>query len=322
MLTDLRARYVTAEKDLPDRRLRLGLAEQTVARVLTRIDHASEQDPARLVLSDGSHRTTSRSDGAAIGRRSGPRCGRSWKSTRRSRRCRWPKRESRTVTGVRRSDDRRLDRGHRDRSSGDDATRSRAADRIRRERADELDDRLIELRPWTGDRNSSARHRYRRKTNFSVGHRSKRTLLSKSLRGKASRIASPPRQDASMQESRRLVPPWLASSATRKPAKRGPPAKPPGPFTRRSWMQRRPLAFETAMRKLDLITEQRFSHTARIAELNSALLEQSRGTGGSGADADASCRRACGRRAAMAEEIEKALRAIGHGLEITSVSPD
>ena len=28
------------------------------------------------------------------------------------------------------------------------------------------------------------------------------------------------------------------------------------------------------MRKLDLITEQRFSHTARVAELNSALLEQ------------------------------------------------
>src|SRR5207237_5778312 len=50
LLTDLRARYVTAEKDLPDRRLRLGLAEQTVARALTRIDHASEQDPARLVL--------------------------------------------------------------------------------------------------------------------------------------------------------------------------------------------------------------------------------------------------------------------------------
>ena len=50
LLTDLRARYVTAEKDLPDRRLRLGLAEQAVARVLTRIDHASEEDPARLVL--------------------------------------------------------------------------------------------------------------------------------------------------------------------------------------------------------------------------------------------------------------------------------
>jgi hypothetical protein len=34
------------------------------------------------------------------------------------------------------------------------------------------------------------------------------------------------------------------------------------------------VAFETAMRKLDLITEQRFSHAARVAELNSALLEQ------------------------------------------------
>src|SRR6267142_2426690 len=39
LLTDLRARHVTAEKDLPDRRLRLGLAEHTVVRVLTRIDY-------------------------------------------------------------------------------------------------------------------------------------------------------------------------------------------------------------------------------------------------------------------------------------------
>src|SRR5258708_6293809 len=31
LLADLRARYITAEKDLPDRRLRLGFAEQTVA---------------------------------------------------------------------------------------------------------------------------------------------------------------------------------------------------------------------------------------------------------------------------------------------------
>src|SRR5205807_1675299 len=36
----------------------------------------------------------------------------------------------------------------------DDATRSRAADRLCRERAGEFNDRLIELRPWTGDRNT------------------------------------------------------------------------------------------------------------------------------------------------------------------------
>ena len=53
LLADLRARYITAEKDLPDRRLRLALAEQTVARILSRIDHGSEPDPARLVLSAG-----------------------------------------------------------------------------------------------------------------------------------------------------------------------------------------------------------------------------------------------------------------------------
>ena len=39
-------------------------------------------------------------------------------------------------------------------------------------------------------------------------------------------------------------------------------------------MQKTAVAFEAAMRRLDLITEQRFSHTARVAELNSALLER------------------------------------------------
>jgi uncharacterized protein YhaN len=69
------------------------------------------------------------------------------------------------------------------------------------------------------------------------------------------------------------------------------------------------------MRKLDLITEQRFSHTARVAELNSALLEQAEVRAAlqqTGRQLEDSLRK----RAAMAEEIEKALRAIGHGLEI------
>ena len=69
------------------------------------------------------------------------------------------------------------------------------------------------------------------------------------------------------------------------------------------------------MRKLDLITEQRFSHTARVAELNSALLEQAEVRAAlqqTGRQLQDSLRK----RAAMAEEIEKALRAIGHGLEI------
>ena len=39
-------------------------------------------------------------------------------------------------------------------------------------------------------------------------------------------------------------------------------------------MQKTAVAFETAMRNLDLITEQRFSHIAGVAELNSALMER------------------------------------------------
>jgi hypothetical protein len=50
LLADLRARYVTAEKDLPDRRVRLGLAEQAVARTLSRIDRSFEEKPERFNL--------------------------------------------------------------------------------------------------------------------------------------------------------------------------------------------------------------------------------------------------------------------------------
>ncbi|MGM4916231.1 AAA family ATPase [Tardiphaga sp. 813_E8_N1_3] len=50
VLADLRARYVTAEKDLPDRRLRMGLAEQAVATILMRVSRSTEEEPRNLVL--------------------------------------------------------------------------------------------------------------------------------------------------------------------------------------------------------------------------------------------------------------------------------
>jgi uncharacterized protein YhaN len=49
-LAELRARFVTAEKDLPDRRLQLRDAELAVSGILGRLGRANEPDPARLVL--------------------------------------------------------------------------------------------------------------------------------------------------------------------------------------------------------------------------------------------------------------------------------
>lgn len=50
LLTDLRARYITAEKDLPSRRLQLGIANQAIVRILQLINQSAEIDPERLIL--------------------------------------------------------------------------------------------------------------------------------------------------------------------------------------------------------------------------------------------------------------------------------
>jgi hypothetical protein len=50
-LSDLRARYVTAEKDLPERRLQLGAAELSITGILARLEREGETDLSRFVLS-------------------------------------------------------------------------------------------------------------------------------------------------------------------------------------------------------------------------------------------------------------------------------
>lgn len=49
-LADLRARHVTAEKDIPERRLQLREAEFAISKILGRIERTGETDPHRLVL--------------------------------------------------------------------------------------------------------------------------------------------------------------------------------------------------------------------------------------------------------------------------------
>jgi len=49
-LADLRARHVTAEKDIPERRLQLREAELVISGILSRIERKGEPDPARLTL--------------------------------------------------------------------------------------------------------------------------------------------------------------------------------------------------------------------------------------------------------------------------------
>jgi uncharacterized protein YhaN len=49
-LADLRARHVTAEKDIPERRMQMREAEHAVARLLARMDREGEGEPHRLIL--------------------------------------------------------------------------------------------------------------------------------------------------------------------------------------------------------------------------------------------------------------------------------
>ena len=49
-LADLRARHVTAEKDIPERRMQLQAAELAVSGILTRMEREGEADPRRLLL--------------------------------------------------------------------------------------------------------------------------------------------------------------------------------------------------------------------------------------------------------------------------------
>jgi uncharacterized protein YhaN len=314
LLTDLRARHVTAEKDLPDRRLRLGLAEQTVARVLARIDHASEQDPARLLLSTavtGPIRDL-------MERRSGVEAALIAAEAEVAKAA-----EALSLAEARIKE---RDGGFDEAATAvliaaiatarqiDDAARTRAADRICRERADEFDDRLTELRPWTGDRNAlrAAPVPTEDKLQRWASIEADLSLEIASRQGEQDRLAA----EAGRLDTRIVALGGVVGVVSDKEAGEARSAREAAWSIHKAELDAKSaVAFETAMRKLDLITEQRFSHTARVAELNSALLEQ--------ADVRAALQKterqlqdSLRKRAATAEEVETTLRAIGHGLEI------
>ncbi|MEO4002116.1 AAA family ATPase [Mesorhizobium sp. CAU 1732] len=157
-LAELRARYVTAEKDLPERRVQLRELDLAISGILHRIERPEEAEPKRLVLG-----------AATIGRlrdliesRSGIDAA------------------IRTAAGELEEARRRLDetsaklpvsdsdsqaRGERERAfaelavvvealrSADHDVRRRHAERARAAAVEVLNDRLAELRPWQGTEN-------------------------------------------------------------------------------------------------------------------------------------------------------------------------
>ena len=155
----------------------------------------------------------------------------------------------------------------------DDVARSRAADRICRERADELADRLIELLPWTGDRNTlcaasvPAQDQLQRWASVEADL----SLEIASRQGEEDRLAAEAgRLDAKIDALRSVV--GVVSDNDAAEARSAREAA--WAIHKAELHVETAVTFEAAMRRLDLITEQRFSHTARVAELNSALLER------------------------------------------------
>ena len=309
LLVDLRARYITAEKDLPDRRLRLGLAEQTVARVLTRIDHGSEQDPARLILSTGV--TGPLRD--LMEQRSGIEAALAAAETE----------IEKAGDALSEAEARIGERGEgldeataailtaviTSARQSDDVGRLRLADRLHRERADELDDRLIELLPWGGGRDEllvvsvptleQLQHWASAEANLS--------------RNVAMRQSEFDRFDAEAGRLEARIEALRSAAGTISDLEAGEArsAREAAWAVHKSALDAITAAeFETAMRKLDLITERRSTHAAGIADLNRALLDRAE-VRAALEQARSQLQETLQRRAMTAKEIEKSLRVIG-----------
>ncbi|WP_166299313.1 ATP-binding protein [Bradyrhizobium sp. 2S1] len=315
LLSDLRARYVTAEKDLPDRRLRLGIAEQTVARVLARIDHVSEPDPARLLLPASVvaplRDLTERRSGveAALGAAEAE--------------------VAKAVEALSEAEAKAADRndGCDEAKIGeltaavaaarqaDGTGRVRAADRLRRERADELGDRMNELRPWTGNRESLYAVPAPTQEQLERWASNERALSLEvvSRQGEQDRLAA----ETERLDARIDALGSVAGVVSDNDAAEARSAREAAWALHKSQLdEATAVAFESAMRKLDLITEQRLGHAARVAELNDALLKRS--------EVRSMLRRSSRqlqesltKRAALVEEIGNAVRAIGQDLDVS-----
>lgn len=155
-LAGMRARYVTAEKDIPERRLQLREAEFAISTILGRIERTGETDPDRLVLGAsvvGALR-------ALIETRSGIEAAlKSAADELSEARRRLEAAQARLGEA---GGDPETGQGHEKRMSSlaatvaaaradDHAARRRLAERARDAARVSLADRLRELRPWNGD---------------------------------------------------------------------------------------------------------------------------------------------------------------------------
>ena len=154
LVVDLRARYVTADKDIPERRLQQRDSDVTILGILTRMECDPDTDPGSLLL----RATTTGAFRELMERRSGVDAGMeaAEEELKEARRClaealskfneeggeTWSKAPSEvsqfaSVVSVARADDH--------------AARRRLAERERQEKFEMLKERIRALRPWEGE---------------------------------------------------------------------------------------------------------------------------------------------------------------------------
>lgn len=314
-LMDLRARFVTAEKDLPDRKLALGLAEQAVSRILARINRASDPAPLRLILS--TEKTGPLHD--LMEQRSGIDTAINGAETELAK-----ARDALSEAEAKLGDEGRRIDGSAARAlelavgtvrQSDAAARLRAADRTRQERSEEFDGALAALHPWAGGRDALVTVLVARPDQLEAWTATE-AKLSQNIALQQKDIDRLDAEALQLQRRSEALA-SVAGAISDREVGEARSAREAAWAAHKDRLDATTAAvFEAEMRKLDLISEQRLSHVGSVAELNKALLDC----------ADIRTRReqavrllqaSLQQRDALAADIAAAARAIGGGLDET-----
>jgi uncharacterized protein YhaN len=314
-LMDMRARFVTAGKDLPERKLALRLAEQTVSRILTRINRASDPTPMRLILS--TEMTGPLQD--LMEKRSGIEAAIIGAETELAK-----ARDALSGAEAKLGNDggapdelvvHALGLAVGTARQSDDAARLRAADRTRQERSEEFDDALAGLHPWTGGRDALLTVEVARPDQLEAWT-STDAKLSQDIALQQKDVDRLDLEALQLQRRSEALA-SVAGAISDREVGEVRSAREAAWAAHKDRLDATTAAiFETEMRKLDLISEQRLSHVGSVAELNQALLDWAEirtRREHAGRVLQASLQQ----REALAAEIAASARAIGGGIDET-----
>jgi uncharacterized protein YhaN len=312
LLVELRARHVTAEKDLPGRRLQLGGAEQVVAGLLTRIGRPDELAPEKLLLATSV--TGPLRD--LIEKRSGVEAAlvSARNEAENAREALEVALEQISQLGTERDEDasRALAVAVAASRLFEEAGSRRTAIRVHDDRSEEFADRLLELRPWQGDQNALLSLSTPGGEEIESWASRDGELLKALSLGQADvdRLGDEiERLDAKIAELEASA--GVVSDSEAAEVRSAREAAWSAHSTRLD--AGTAAAFESAMRRDDIVSELRIGHSVSVAEINGALLDRA----GAKVALDQATRRQAARlsqRQAIAGEVAATIRNMGGGL--------